>query len=329
LNDAPDDYAEVEEEGVRDDRLRLIFTCCNPALAPEARIALTLREVCGLTTEEIARAYLTTPSTLAQRIVRAKSKIRDAGIPYEVPERQDLPERLETVLQVIYLVFNEGYSPSFGDDVTRPDLSSEAIRLARLLHRLLPEPEVAGLLALMLLHESRRTARTDSSGDVVLLEHQDRTQWNSRLIDEGTNLVGDLFARQEIGPYAIQAAISAIHAGSATWDATDWVEIVALYDLLLEFQPGPVVELNRAVAVGMIAGPETGLSLIEEIVAHPDMAKYHLAHSARAEFARRAGKAEQALASYRAALDLARLEPEKRFFSRRIHELSSELSKST
>ncbi|MDQ2682165.1 MAG: RNA polymerase sigma factor, partial [Chloroflexota bacterium] len=327
IDDVPDEFESVEEEGVQDDRLRLIFTCCNPALAPDARIALTLREVCGLTTEEIARAYLTTPSTLAQRIVRAKAKIRDAGIPYEVPEPEDLPERLDTVLQVIYLVFNEGYAPSFGSDLTRPDLSGEAIRLARLLYALLPEPEVAGLLALMLLHESRRTARTDASGDVVLLEDQDRSRWNRALIDEGTALVRGVFRRGQIGPYAVQAAISAVHANAATYEETDWEDIVNLYDALLQFQPSPVVELNRAVAVAMHSGPEAGLELVDALLARGDLTGYVHAYSARADFCRRLDRLDEARQAYERALELTQVEPERRFFQRRLEQISGVMSK--
>jgi RNA polymerase sigma-70 factor (ECF subfamily) len=321
LDDRPDEFAEVDEEGIVDDRLRLIFTCCHPALAPEARIALTLREVCGLTTEEIARAFLTTPSTLAQRIVRAKSKIKAAKIPYQVPEPAELPERLETVLHVIYLVFNEGYSASSGDSVTRADLSGEAIRLGRLLVELLPEPEVAGLLALMLLHESRRAARTSPDGDLILLEDQDRSLWNRDLIAQGTTLVERALESRRFGPYTIQAAMSAVHANASTAAETDWAEIVALYDALLGIIQSPVIELNRAVAIAMRDGPAAGLILIDSILGRGELADYYLAHSARAELCRRLGRNSAARASYERALSLTSQEPERRFLARRINEL--------
>jgi RNA polymerase sigma-70 factor (ECF subfamily) len=321
LDDRPDEFAEVDEEGIVDDRLRLIFTCCHPALAPEARIALTLREVCGLTTEEIARAFLTTPSTLAQRIVRAKNKIKAAKIPYQVPEPAELPERLETVLHVIYLVFNEGYSASSGDSVTRADLSGEAIRLARLLVELLPEPEVGGLLALMLLHESRRAARTSPDGDLILLEDQDRSQWNRELIAQGTTLVERALKSRRFGPYTVQAAMSAVHANAQTAAETDWAEIVALYDALLQMISSPVIELNRAVAIAMRDGPTAGLVLIDAILARGDLADYYLAHSARAELCRRLGRVSAARASYERALSLTSQEPERRFLTRRLNEM--------
>jgi RNA polymerase sigma-70 factor (ECF subfamily) len=321
LDDRPDEFAEVDEEGIVDDRLRLIFTCCHPALAPEARIALTLREVCGLTTEEIARAFLTTPSTLAQRLVRAKSKIKAAKIPYQVPEPAELPERLETVLHVIYLVFNEGYSASSGDSVTRADLSGEAIRLGRLLVELLPEPEVAGLLALMLLHESRRAARTSPDGDLILLEDQDRSLWNRDLIAQGTTLVERALESRRFGPYTIQAAMSAVHANASTAAETDWAEIVALYDALLGIIQSPVIELNRAVAIAMRDGPAAGLILIDSILGRGELADYYLAHSARAELCRRLGRNSAARASYERALSLTSQEPERRFLARRINEL--------
>ncbi len=313
---------EPDEEAVADDQLRLIFTCCHPALSPDARVALTLREVCGLTTEEIAHAFLSTTPTVAQRIVRAKSKIRDARIPYQVPSRSDLPERLDTVLQVIYLVFNEGYSASSGASLTRPDLSGEAIRLGRVLSRLMPEPEVLGLLGLMLLHESRRQARTTPQGDLVLLEDQDRTLWNRAQIAEGSALVERTLSSGGFGPYTLQAAIAAVHANASSASETDWQEIVALYDLLLRLQPSPVVELNRAVAVAMHDGPRAGLALIDTILERGDLAGYHLAHAARADLYRRLLQKEEARASYAQALRLARQEQERRFLERRLAELS-------
>lgn len=311
----------VDSEGIEDDRLRLIFTCCHPALSPEAQVALTLREVCGLTTEQIASAFLTTPSTLAQRIVRAKSKIRDAGIPYQIPSREDLPERLQTVLQVIYLVFNEGYSASSGESVTQPHLSEEGIRLGRLMAELLPDPEVIGLLALMLLHESRREARHSSTGEIILLDHQNRMLWDRDKIDEGQQLVAQAFAVQQFGPYLIQAAIAALHADASTPDVTDWGQIVGLYDLLAQLSPSPVVELNRAVAVSMRDGPAVGLELVDAILTRGDLADYHLAHATRADFCRRLGKTSEARTSYQQALKLARQEPERRFLAGRLAEL--------
>ncbi len=318
--------ADLADAAVKDDELRLIFTCCHPALSPEAQVALTLREVCGLTTEEIARAFLTSPSTLAQRIVRAKAKIRDARIPYQLPSHADLPERLAAVLHVIYLVFNEGYSASSGDSLTRPDLSGEAIRLGRLLLDLLPEPEVMGLLALMLLQESRRAARTSAEGDLVLLEDQDRSLWNREYINEGVALVErSLRATRSrsipAGPYTLQAAIAAVHAEAPTAAETDWSEIIALYDLLLVQQPSPVIELNRAVAVAMRDGPQAGLDLINAILARGELTDYHLAHSALADLYRRAGKKEEARASYERAVALTKQEPERRFLERRLGEL--------
>jgi RNA polymerase sigma-70 factor, ECF subfamily len=318
--DTPD-VAGLNNEKVEDDRLRLIFTCCHPALPPDARIALTLREVCGLTTEEIARAFLTVPPTVAQRIVRAKSKIRDARIPYEVPSHSDLPDRLDTVLHVVYLVFNEGYFASSGESLTRPDLSGEAIRLGRLLFELLPEPEVMGLLALMLLHESRHVARTSPTGELILLGDQDRSLWNKDQIAEGSAFVERALLSGSIGPYTLQAAIAAVHAEAATAAVTDWTQIVRLYDVLERVDPSPVVELNRAAAVAMRDGPLAGLVLIDAILARGDLADYHLAHSARADLCRRLGRTSEARASYERALDLTRQEPERRFIERRLGEL--------
>lgn len=313
---------EIDDESVEDDRLRLIFTCCHPALASEARMALTLREVCGLTTEEIAHAFLTAPPTVAQRIVRAKGKIRDAKIPYQIPSREELPDRLDTALHVIYLVFNEGYSASSGDSLTRPDLSGEAIRLGRLLLELLPEPEVMGLLALMLLHESRRLARTSPEGDLILLDHQDRSLWDRELIAEGSALVDRALSSRQFGPYTLQAAIGAVHAQAPSADATDWNQIAGLYDLLAQAVPSPVVELNRAVAVAMRDGPAAGLELVDAILESGALGDYHLAHSARADLCRRLGQTAEARESYRRALQLARQEPERRFLERRLEELN-------
>jgi len=318
-----DPAAWADEESVEDDRLRLIFTCCHPALAPDAQVALTLREVCGLTTEEIARAYLTPAPTLAQRIVRAKAKIRDARIPYQVPAPGELPERLDAVLRVVYLVFNEGYAASSGAQVTRHDLSAEAIRLGRLLVELLPEPESLGLLALMLLHDSRRAARTSPSGELILLEDQDRSLWDRNQIAEGTKLVERALASRVVGPYTIQAAIAAVHAGAATAAATDWEEIVGLYDVLSRADASPVIELNRAVAVAMRDGPAAGLSLIDAILARGDLLDYRLAHAARAVFCRPLGKTSGARRSYERALALARRARERRILERRLAGLSN------
>jgi len=318
-----DEAAWADPESVEDDRLRLIFTCCHPALSPDAQVALTLREVCGLTTEEIARAFLTPAPTLAQRIVRAKAKIRDAKIPYQVPSQAELPERLDAVLRVIYLVFNEGYAASSGATLTRHDVSGEAIRLGRLLVELLPEPEALGLLALMLLHESRRPARSSPSGEVVLLEDQDRSLWNREQIAEGVQLVERALASRRFGPYTLQAAISAVHAEAPTAAATDWAEIVGLYDALLSLDASPVVELNRAVAVAMRDGPEPGLVLVDAILKRGDLLEYRLAHAARAELCRRLGRTAEAKAAFERALALARQEPERRFLAKRLAELST------
>ena len=311
-------------ETVEDDQLRLIFTCCHPALPAEAQIALTLREVCGLTTEEIARAFLAPAPTVAQRIVRAKSKIRDARIPYQIPARADLPDRLDAVLRVVYLVFNEGYSASAGASVTRHDLSGEAIRLGRLVVELLPEPEAIGLLALMLLHESRRETRASPEGDLVLLADQDRSRWDRARIDEGTALVQRALASRRFGPYTLQAAIAAVHAEAATPAETDGGQIVGLYEVLLRIEPSPVVELNRAAAVAMRDGPAAGLGLVDAILARGDLDQYYLAHSARADLCRRLGRADEARASYRRALELTRQEPERRFLERRLREVEGE-----
>ena len=324
---APDDAATFGNDDIEDDQLRLIFTCCHPALSPDAQIALTLREVCGLTTEEIAHAFLTATPTLAARIVRAKNKIRDAGIPYQVPSPEELPERLDSVLRVIYLVFNEGYSASSGTSLTRPDLATEAIRLARLLVALQaePEPEAIGLLALMLLHESRRAARATPSGDVILLEEQDRTRWDRTLILEGGAMVERALAlhraRAQIGPYTIQAAISAVHAEAVTAAATDWEQIVGLYDALHHAEPSPIVALNRAVAVGMRDGPAAGLAIVDAILADGELLDYRLAHAARADMCRRLGRDAEARTSYQRALELTQLEPERRFFALRLNAL--------
>jgi RNA polymerase sigma-70 factor (ECF subfamily) len=314
-------HVDASGNELEDDRLRLIFTCCHPALNADARIALTLREVCGLETEQIAKAFLTSAPTLAQRIVRAKNKIRDARIPYQVPSREELPDRLATVLHVVYLVFNEGYSASAGATVTRPDLSGEAIRLGRLLAELLPEPEAVGLLALMLLHDARRPARTSAGGELVLLEAQDRTLWNRRQIDEGVSLVERALSSRQVGPYSLQAAIAAVHAEAGDAGSTDWRQIVSLYDVLMRLDPSPVVELNRAAAIAMRDGPEAGLALMDAIMARGDLAGYHLAHSARADLLRRLGRTTDAIASYERALALTTQAPERRFIERRLADL--------
>ena len=312
---------EMDDENIEDDRLRLVFTCCHPSLSPDAQVALTLREVCDLTTEEIARAFLTSAPTVAQRIVRAKAKIRDARIPYEVPAPAQLPERLDSVLHVINLVFNEGYSASTGNAVTRHDLSAEAIRLGRLLVELLPESEAMGLLALMLLHDSRRHARMSADGDLILLDEQDRSLWDRQLIAEGSELITRSLSSRRFGPYTIQAAIVGVHAEAATPADTDWNEIVGLYDLLLRVAPSPVVELNRAVAVAMRDGPEAGLAIIDDMVNRGELKDYHLLHSARADLCRRLGLRTEAKAAYEQALKLTKQEPERRFLERRIAEL--------
>jgi len=321
VDDGESPAPELDAEGVADDRLRLVFTCCHPALSPDARIALTLREVCGLETEEIARAFLVSAPTLAQRIVRAKAKIRDAGIPYQVPALADLPERLDAVFHVVYLVFNEGYSASSGGSLTRHDLSAEAIRLGRLLTELLPEPEAHGLLALMLLHDARREARTAPDGALVLLDDQDRSRWNREQIAEGCGLVERALASRRFGPFTLQAAIAAVHAEARSSADTDWRQIVGLYDVLLLAEPSPVVELNRAAAIAMRDGPETGLILVDGILGRGDLTDYPLAHSARADLCRRVGRRTEATASYRRALELTQQEPGRRFLERRLAEL--------
>jgi RNA polymerase sigma-70 factor (ECF subfamily) len=311
----------LEGPDIEDDRLRLIFTCCHPALPPDAQLALTLREVCGLTTEEIARAFLTAVPTIAKRIVRAKAKIRDARIPYEVPSQADLPDRLDTVLHVIYVLFTEGYSASSGVSLTRSDISGEALRLGRLIAELLPEPEVLGLLALMLLHESRRNARTSPEGELVLLNDQDRSLWNQSQIGEGTSLVERALSSRRFGPYTLQATIAAVHAEAPNAAATDWAQIVGLYDVLARANASPVIELNRAVAVAMRDGPLAGLALIDAILARGDLEDYYLAHSARADLCRRLGRTAEARTSYERAISLARQETARRFLERRLAEL--------
>ncbi|WP_333983079.1 RNA polymerase sigma factor [Ectopseudomonas khazarica] len=321
--DVPGEDDAQEVEVLEDDRLRLIFTCCHPALASDAQVALTLREVCDLSTEEIARAFLSSPSTLAQRIVRAKAKIRDARIPYEVPGRNELPERLEAVLRVVYLVFNEGYFASSGDSLTRSQLSDEAIRLGRLLLELLPEPEVQGLLALMVLHESRRQARSAADGEVILLEAQDRRLWDRELIAEGEELVLQALHSRRFGPYSLQAAIAAVHAEAASLEETDWAQIVGLYDELLRLNPSPVVALNRAVALAMHEGEEVGLMEVERLLASGELDGYHLLHAARADLLRRLGRTDQAIAAYRQALALAQQGADRQFLQKRLEALGS------
>ena len=318
------DPAQWDDQHIEDDRLRLIFTCCHPALPQEAQLALTLREVCGLTTEEIARAFLASAPTIAKRIVRAKAKIRDARIAYEVPARAELPDRLDSVLQVIYLIFTEGYSASSGPSLTRPDISAEAIRLGRLLAALLPDPEVLGLLALMLLQDSRRTARSSPEGEVIRLEDQDRALWNRSFIEEGKALVERALASRRVGPYTLQAAIAAVHSEAVSAANTNWAEIVGLYDVLLRVNPSPVIELNRAVAIAMRDGPAKGIAVIDAIFEGGHLGDYYLAHSARADLCRRLGKTAEAIASYRRALSLARQQPARRFLERRLHELGSD-----
>jgi RNA polymerase sigma-70 factor (ECF subfamily) len=321
---ASEDVEAWDDESVEDDRLRLIFTCCHPALSPDAQVALTLREVCGLVTEDIARAFFTPAATLAQRIVRAKAKIRDARIPYQVPTHAELPDRLDSVLRVVYLVFNEGYSASSGDSLTRHDLSEEAIRLGRLLVELLPEPEAQGVLALMLLHESRRAARSSPTGELILLDDQDRTLWDREQIAEGSALVERALMSRRFGPYTLQAAIAAVHANAIEPSTTDWAQIVALYEVLMRADPSPVIGLNHAVAVAMRDGPAAGLALVDAILGRGDLTDYHLAHAARADLCRRLGKTAEARTAYEQALGLTRQEPERRFLERRLRELQGD-----
>lgn len=321
LEERLNNTADIDDDAIEDDQLRLIFTCCHPALSPDAQVALTLREVCGLTTEEIAHAFLTATPTIAQRIVRAKGKIREAGIPYEVPAQADLHERLDSVLRVIYLIFNEGYSASLGDSVTRTDLATESIRLTRLLVELLPEPEAVGLLALMLLHDSRKATRSTADGELILLEEQDRSRWDHEQIAEGVMLVEQALKSRRFGPYTLQAAIAAVHSEASSAEATDWNEIIGLYEVLLRIEPSPVVELNRAVAVAMRDGAEAGLSLIDELLADGQLDGYHLAHAARADMCRRLGRRDEARSAYKQAIALTRQEPERRFLERRLAEL--------
>ncbi len=315
------EQADWSDEDVEDDRLRLIFTCCHPALSADSQVPLTLREVCDLTTEEIARAFLATPTTIAQRIVRAKAKIRDAKIPYQVPTLAELPERLDSVLRVIYLVFNEGYSASIGAELTREELTREAIRLGRLLMELLPEPEVMGLLALMLLHESRRPARTSADGELIVLDEQDRSLWNTELIEEGCALIERALSTGRFGPYCLQAAIAAVHAEALSAQETDWLQIVGLYDVLLAAVPSPVIELNRAAAISKRDGPLAALALVDGILQRGELLDYYLAHSARAEFYRQLGRAEEARGAYRRALELTQQLPERRFLEGRLRAL--------
>jgi RNA polymerase sigma-70 factor (ECF subfamily) len=322
LDDTVPDVAALDEESIADDRLRLIFTCCHPRLPPDAQVAMTLRELCGLTTEEIARAWLTTPPTIAQRIVRAKARIRDEHIPYAVPEVSELPGRLDAVLRVVYLVYTEGYEATSGASLTRVDLSSEAIRLGTLLLELVPHPEVQGLLALMLLTESRRATRTDEQGDLVLLADQDRSRWDRGLIDQGLRLATQARSAPEVGSYALQAAIAAEHACAATAAETDWARIVAWYDLLRQAEPSPVIDLNRAVAVAMRDGPEAGLMLVDELARRPDLTRHHLAHSARADLLRRLGRNDDAATAYRRAIELVQQAPERRYLERRLAEVT-------
>ncbi|MEW4487421.1 RNA polymerase sigma factor [Thalassoglobus sp. JC818] len=324
MNRIVGENSDRESHEIEDDRLRLIFTCCHPAIDPLIQVPLTLREVCGLTTEEIAAAFLISPSTMAQRIVRGKAKVRDAGIPYAIPSVDDLPERLEAVQSVIYLVFNEGYSASAGDSVLRPDLSSEAIRLARLVLELLPDPEVEGLLALMLLHESRRSTRVTEAGDIVLLEDQDRTQWDRELIVEGTERVSRSLSSGNFGIYTIQAAISAVHANAGTPEETDWAEIVALYDLLTQATSSAIVKLNRAVAISMRDGPDEGLLIIDDLLRQGLLHEYHLIHAAKGEFLRRKGDLTAARSSLETALAMARQEPERRLLMKKLEDLAAE-----